>query len=107
MIADKERHSPERCLWIAVLGQAVEDLSLWKKIKYSDEQRVLDFLDAVSFFKNKRHASICDSIDVSSEYVASKIKSVYKTALSKVKAVKALPLQPKANKKKSLTNKEE
>ena len=60
----------EQKLWMAVLGNAVMDLMLGKRSTYQDSMRVERARrEAVSFFKNRRHVTVCDCLGLNPDWV--------------------------------------
>ena len=60
----------EQKLWAAVLASAVTDLLLGKRSTYQDSMRVERARrEAVSFFKNRRHVTVCDWLGLNPDWV--------------------------------------
>ena len=61
---------PEQKLWMAVLCNAVMDLLSGKRSTYQDSMRVERARrEAVSFFKNRRHVTVCDWLGLNPGWV--------------------------------------
>ena len=60
----------EQKLWMAVLDNAVKDMMLGKRSTYHDSMRVERARrEAVSFFKNRRHVTVCDWLGLNPDWV--------------------------------------
>lgn len=60
----------EQKLWMAVLGNAVMDLLLGQRSTYQDSMRVERARrNAVSFFKEGRHVTVCDWLGLNPDWV--------------------------------------